>query len=375
MISRLLQSQIESKLFKGKAIIITGPRQVGKTTLLRRIADSHALPSLWLNCDEPEVRQLLTDTNVQQLQSLIGRYRMVVIDEAQRVRNIGLSMKLIVDTFPQVQLLVTGSSSLDLANEVNEPLTGRKYTYQLYPFAFSELSDHHNWLAEKQMLDTRLIYGSYPDVVNHAGEEKEILLNISESYLYKDILSLAEIRKPLQLERLLMALALQVGSEVSYNELAQTIQSNVATVERYVHLLEQCFVVFRLGALSRNLRNEIKKSKKIYFYDNGIRNSILQNFAPLTLRQDVGQLWENYLIAERLKANHYYRHFVKSYFWRTFQQQEIDLIEEADGMFSAYEIKWNESRRSRIPESFGQHYPVREQQVVTPNNYQEFLCF
>jgi predicted AAA+ superfamily ATPase len=209
--------------------------------------------------------------------------------------------------------------------------------------------------------------------VNHPGKEKELLLNIAESYLFKDILALAEIRKPSQLEKLLTALALQVGSEVSYNELSQTVQSNVETVERYIDLLEQCFVVFRRSALNRNLRNEIKKSKKIYFYDNGIRNAILQNFAPLSLRQDVGQLWENYFIVERLKSNHYARNFVKSYFWRTFQQQEIDLVEESDGEFSVFELKWNENRKVRIADSFLRNYPVREQQIISRENYSEFL--
>ncbi|GAB6395500.1 MAG: ATPase [Bacteroidales bacterium] len=373
MIVRQIQGIIGKQFFEGKAIIITGPRQVGKTTLLHQIAASKKLPLLWLNCDEPEVRQLLQDVNTKKLQTLIGTNKLLMIDEAQRVKNIGLTLKLIVDNFPDVQLLVTGSSSLDLANEINEPLTGRKYTYHLYPFAIAELINHSNWLAEKQLLETRLIYGSYPDIVNHPGKEKELLLNIAESYLFKDILALAEIRKPSQLEKLLTALALQVGSEVSYKELSQTVQSNVETVERYIDLLEQCFVVFRRGALNRNLRNEIKKSKKIYFYDNGIRNAILQNFAPLSLRQDVGQLWENYFIVERLKSNHYARNFVKSYFWRTFQQQEIDLVEESDGEFSIFELKWNENRKVRFADSFLRNYPVREQQIVSRENYTDYL--
>jgi len=373
MIQREIQTVIEQKLFKGKAISITGPRQVGKTTLLKQIASRVDVPVLTLNCDEPEVRSLLTDTNITKLQTIIGKHKLVMIDEAQRIKNIGLTLKLAIDTWPDVQLLVTGSSSLDLANEINEPLTGRKFEYRLYPFSLRELALAGNMLTEQQALEKRLIYGVYPDVINFVGEEKECLLNLSGSYLYKDILALSDIRKPAQLENLLMALALQIGHEVSYHELAQIIKTNDETVERYISLLEQCYIIFRLGAFCRNLRNEIKKGKKIYFYDNGIRNAILQNFSPLNLRQDVGALWENYFISERLKANHYRRHFAKSFFWRTFQQQEIDLIEDTDGMLTAYEIKWNEKRKPGIPKIFAQAYPNHRFFVVNRTNYTDFL--
>ena len=325
------------------------------------------------NCDEPEARSLLTDTNIQKLRTIIGTHKLVMIDEAQRVKNIGLTLKLIIDSWPDVQLLVTGSSSLDLANEINEPLTGRKFEYHLYPFSSKELALASNMLIEQQSLEKRLIYGLYPDVINFTGEEKECLLNLSSSYLYKDILALSNIRKPTQLENLLTALALQIGSEVSFHELAQTIQTNDETVERYICLLEKCFIIFRLGAFNRNHRNEIKKGKKIYFYDNGIRNAILQNFSPLNLRQDVGALWENYFISERLKANHYRRYYVNSFFWRTFQQQEIDLIEDADGLLMAFEIKWNEKRQSRIPKTFAQTYPNHRFCIVNRTNYMDFL--
>jgi predicted AAA+ superfamily ATPase len=373
MIQREIQPVIEQKLFKGKAIILTGPRQVGKTTLLKQIASKVNVPVLTLNCDEPEARSLLTDTNIQKLQTIIGKHKLIMIDEAQRVKNIGLTLKLIIDKWADVQLMVTGSSSLDLANEINEPLTGRKFEYHLYPFSSKELVLVSNMLIEQQALEKRLIYGVYPDVINFAGEEKECLLNLSSSYLYKDILALSNIRKPAQLENLLMALALQLGHEVSYHELAQTTQTNAETVERYIDLLEQCFIVFQLRAFSRNHRNEIKKGKKIYFYDNGIRNAILQNFSPLNLRQDVGALWENYFISERLKANHYRLHFAKKYFWRTFQQQEIDLIEDADGLLTAFEIKWNEKRQPKIPKTFAQAYPNHQFCIVNRTNYMDFL--
>ncbi len=373
MLKRELQTIIEQKLFKGKAIVLTGSRQVGKTTLFKRIISNVDLPVLSLNCDEPEVRTILSDTNVQRLKSIIGNHKIFIIDEAQRVKNIGLTLKLITDYFPEVQLLVTGSSSLDLANEINEPLTGRKLEYHLYPFSAKELVENTNFVEEQQVLEKRLIYGSYPDIINFEGEEKEYLLNLSGSYLYKDILTLSDIRKPSQLENLLVALALQIGNEVSYHELGQMIQADSQTVERYIDLLEQCFVVFRLNAFSRNLRNEIKKGKKVYFYDNGVRNAVIQNFAPLNLRQDVGALWENYFVSERLKYNHYRRHFAKSYFWRTFQQQEIDLIEESDGILTAFELKWNEKRKAKLPVSFSESYPNAQFHIVNKTNYLEFL--
>ena len=373
MIKRDIQQVIEQKLFKGKAIILTGSRQTGKTTLFKQIASNINVSCLTLNCDEPETRSLLTNTNIQKLQTIIGKHKLVMIDEAQRVKNIGLTLKLAIDAFKDVQLLVTGSSSLDLANEINEPFTGRKFEYFMYPFSASELAQANNMLAEQQSLEKRLIYGSYPDVINFVGDERECLLNLTDSYLYKDILALGDIRKPAQLENLLMALALQIGSEVSFNELAQTIHVNAETVERYINLLEQCFIIYRMGAFNRNLRNEIKKGKKIYFYDNGVRNAILQNFSPLNLRQDVGALWENYFVGERLKSNHYKRHFAKSYFWRTFQQQEIDLVEDADGVLTAFEIKWNEKRQPKIPRLFVETYPNHMFHIVNRSNYMEFL--
>ncbi len=373
MISRNLQPIIEKNLFKGKAIILIGPRQVGKTTLFKTLIEQQHLTPLMLNCDEPEVRALLENTNLQTLKNVIGKHTVVLIDEAQRVKNIGLTLKIIIDALPGVQLLVTGSSSLDLSNKLNEPLTGRKLEYHLYPFSTKELVSATNMLVEKQALETRLIYGTYPDVINFSGEEKDFLLNLSDSYLYKDILALDIIRKPAQLENLIVALALQLGKEVSYNELSQIVGADVQTVERYIDLLEKSFVVFRRNAFSRNHRNEIKKSKKIYFYDNGIRNAIIQNFTPIHLRQDVGALWENYFISERMKANHYNRHYVKSYFWRTFQQQEIDLIEEADGQLTAFEIKWNKKRQVKIPATFSKTYPDHKFHIINSSNYIDFL--
>lgn len=374
MIHRKLQSVIEGNLFKGKAIILIGARQVGKSTLFNQIIKERKETVLTLNCDEPEVKEMLTNINTPELKMLIGSNTIVVIDEAQRVPEIGLTLKRITDNFVNVQLLVTGSSSFELQSNLNEPLTGRKYEYHLYPISTAELYDTQGLLAVKQMFESRLIYGSYPDIINHADEAKELLMNITNSYLYKDLLAINEIRRPVLLEKLLIALALQTGNEVSYNEVAQTIGTDNKTVEKYIDLLEKCYVIFRLNAFNRNLRTELKKGKKIYFYDNGIRNAVIQNFAPLSLRQDTGALWENFFISERIKANHYKGNYAKSFFWRTTQQQEIDYIEEADGKFTAFEMKWNPNKRqTTFPSPFLNNYPIKETVIITPENYLEWI--
>lgn len=373
MVLRDIQKKIEADLFKRKVIILMGARQVGKTTLIHQIAENQGLPTLFLNCDEPEPRNLLTDTNVLRLRQLIGQAKLVLIDEAQRVKNIGLTLKLIVDNIQDVQVIVTGSSSFEIANEINEPLTGRKYEYNLYPFCTNELVSNTNYLSEKQLLEQRLIYGCYPDVVNNPAEAKVTLLNITNSYLYKDLLAYNDIRKSSQLEKLVEALALQIGNEVSYSELGQIIQSNNHTVERYIDLLEQSFVIFRLRAFSGNVRNEIKKSRKIYFYDNGIRNAIIQNFNNLKIRQDIGALWENFFVSERFKYNHYNQNYAKSFFWRSFQQQEIDLIEVENGEITAYEMKWNKNKKSKIPVTFSNAYSIKNNYTVNSDNYTDFL--
>lgn len=374
MISRLLQKTIESRLFAGKAIIVIGARQVGKSTLFKLILEKQDYKALQLNCDEPEVRDMLSNINTAELRLLIADNRIVFIDEAQRVENIGMTLKLITDNFPDVQLLVTGSSSFELQDKLNEPLTGRKYEYHLYPISTAELMASNGLLGVKQTLEQRLVYGSYPDILNHADDAKELLMNLAGSYLYKDLLTLESVRRPVLLGKLLTALALQVCSEVSYNELAQTVGTDNKTIEKYIDLLEKCYIVFRLNGFNRNLRSELKKSKKIYFFDNGIRNAILQNFAPLSLRQDAGALWENFIISERIKRNHYLGRYVNSYFWRTTQQQEIDYVEECDGQFSIFEMKWNPRRaNTHFPSSFLTAYDVKEKAVVTPENWIEWV--
>lgn len=374
MIRRQLQDVIEAHMFAGKAIIVIGARQVGKSTLFNMVLEGRKESALQLNCDEPEVQEMLSAMNTQELKLLIGQNKILVIDEAQRVENIGMTLKRITDNFPDVQLLVTGSSSFELQNKLNEPLTGRKFEYHLFPLSTGELLNAQGLLSVKQTLESRLIFGSYPDIFNHQEDAKDLLYNLSNSYLYKDLLNLESVRRPALLGKLLTALALQVTSEVSYNELAQTVGTDNKTVEKYIDLLEKCYIIFKLNGFSRNLRTELKRAKKFYFYDNGIRNAILQNFAPLALRQDVGALWENFFISERIKANQYCGRYVNSYFWRTNQQQEIDYIEECDGQFSLFEMKWNPKRaNTQFPNTFLTAYDVKEKAIVTPENWLEWV--
>lgn len=374
MIRRSLQKVIENDIFRGKAIVVIGARQVGKSTLFRMILEHRDEETLRMNCDEPEAKALLTDADTSDLKLLIGTNRIVMIDEAQSVPGIGMTLKRITDNFPDVQLLVTGSSSFDLQNRLNEPLTGRKFEYNLFPISAAEIYASEGLLSVRQTLERRLIYGSYPEVFSRPEESRKILMDITGSYLYKDLLAIEDIRRPVLLEKLLTALALQLSSEVSYNELAQTIGTDNKTVEKYIDLLEKCFVVFRLNGFNRNLRTELKKSKKIYFYDNGIRNAILQNFAPLSMRQDTGALWENFVISERIKLNHYAGNFVKSYFWRTTQQQEIDYVEEKDGRFTLFEMKFNPRKSStKLPKAFLETYDVDKTAVITPDNWTGWL--
>lgn len=372
MISRKLANRFIEHLIPNKVVILFGPRQAGKTTLLRDIVDHLDETVLWLNGDEPDVRQIFPKMTSTQFRALIGDHQVVVIDEAQRIENIGLCLKLIVDNI-NVKVIASGSSSFELANRLNEPLTGRKFEFRLLPFSVEELSNHYCLLEERRMLERRLRYGSYPEVITSPGHEQEVIQGIADSYLYKDILTWERIQKPEMLERLVQALAYQIGSEVSYNELAQMLGIDNETVEKYLSLLEKAFIIFRLNSFSRNMRNELKKSRKIYFYDLGIRNAVIKNFAPLELRNDVGVLFENYLIVERMKQRCYVGEMVNSYFWRTHARQEIDYIEEKNGQVYAYEFKWNANKKVKLPGSFAKAYDVTQLHVITPENYLEWL--
>lgn len=369
---RFIEDRIHRLFFKGKAIILYGARQVGKTTLIRRLQERRPEKSIYLNCDEPDIRQALTNATSTELKALLGKVRMVFIDEAQRVKNIGLTLKLLVDNFPDLQVMATGSSSFELSDSISEPLTGRKFELQLFPFSVEELRHDLSDLEIQRLLGHRMLYGMYPEIVQNYGEEQDLLKEIAQSYLYKDVLQYQNIRNPEILEKLLQALALQVGNEVSYNELAGLLGIDKKTVANYIRILEQAFVVFSLRPFSRNLRNELKKLRKIYFVDTGIRNALINNFNPMSLRQDSGALWENFMISERLKLNTNRNDGVNMYFWRTHQQQEIDLIEDRDGKLTGYEFKWG-NKKFRVPKIFIDTYPGSAVSPVTPENFSDFV--
>ncbi len=370
MITRIISDTIRDRFFSGKAMILLGPRQVGKTTLIQHLLQDK--DHLFLNGDDPFVRATLESAGTTQLQSIIGRHNIVYIDEAQRIPNIGLTLKLITDQFRHVQLLVSGSSALEINDQTQEPLTGRKFEYQLYPISWEEFESHVGYMTAEQQLEERLIYGMYPDVITRRMDAVEVLKQLTSSYLYKDVLSLTGIKKPQVLEKLLTALALQLGSEVSLNELGRLVDIDKATVARYIDLLEKAFIIFQLNSFSRNQRNEIKQNRKIYFYDNGIRNMIINNLNPPDLRTDKGALWENFLVSERIKFKSYHRIHSNQYFWRTVQQQEIDFVEESNGEINAFEFKWKSGGRVKIPKSFLDHYKAKGK-VIDRNCFREFI--
>jgi len=370
MYSRYLSNRITKRIDSGKAILLIGPRQVGKTTLIESILASKEY--LLLNGDDPKTRTLLTEPNTEQIRTILGKYKYVFIDEAQRIEGIGLTMKIITDRFKHIQLFASGSSSFDLSNKINEPLTGRKWEYQLFPISWEEYEDHHGYLFAEQNLENRLLYGFYPDVLNNVGDEISILRNLVSSYLYKDILSFADIRKPDVLDKLVQALALQLGSEVNYSELAQVVNVDKNTVAKYIDILEKGYIVFKLGGFSRNVRNEIKTNKKIYFYDNGIRNMVIGNFNPIPLRTDKGALWENFLISERIKQIEYKQSLARTYFWRTKQQQEVDFVEENAGEIWGFEFKWQKKKNQKLPKTFIEAYNANTK-VIDKDNFREFV--
>ncbi len=373
MITRKQKRYVEELMGKGKAIIILGARQVGKSTLLGELFRSQD-GVMWLNGDDIDVQQLFANMTSTRIRALLSGSKYLVVDEAQRIPDIGLRLKLITDQVPMVQVIASGSSSFELAAKVSETLTGRKREVQMFPLTYGEMVEHTNLLEEQRMLPHRMVYGYYPEVVTTPGDEITVLHELTDSYLYKDILMLDGISKPDKLKNLIRALALQVGEQVSYNELAQLVGLDSKTIERYVNVLEKNFIIFRLGSFSRNLRNELKFSRKIYFWDLGIRNAVIGNFSQIENRTDVGALWENFAIAERLKRHSVDRRRVNAWFWRTQQQREIDLIEEENGKICAYEFKWNSAKaKTKSPEAFTKSYPDASFQVITRENIDEFL--
>jgi predicted AAA+ superfamily ATPase len=372
-IQRNIQERILKRIGDNKALIVFGPRQVGKSTLLKNLKDKFNSPILWWNGDDADIREMLSNATSTKLGILIGNAKTVVIDEAQRVENIGLCIKILVDNFPEVKILATGSSAFELSNIIKEPLTGRKWEFNLFPLSFKEMVEHTNFIEEKRMLSHRLVFGYYPEQVLNPHDGEEILKMIADSYLYKDIFALSNLRKPDQIFKLLQALAYQVGSEVSYNELGTISGLDNQTVEKYITLLEQAFIIYRVGSFSRNLRNELKKAKKIYFIDNGIRNSVINNFLPIESRTDVGALWENFLMGERLKRNLLAGNRSPGYFWRTHAQQEIDYIEVDSQKIYAWEFKWNPKAKAKIPKTFMESYPEAEIKIIHRDNFEEFI--
>ncbi|NCP16384.1 ATP-binding protein [bacterium] len=368
---RSIQPAIEQALYKGKVIVIYGARQVGKTTLIRALQEKYPANTLYLNCDEPDIRSSLSDRTSTELRRLLGSKTLILIDEAQRVKNIGLTLKLLVDNFPQIQVVATGSSSFDLSNDISEPLTGRKIEFHLYPLSVGELLTQNTPLEMQRSLEYHLRFGMYPGVVL-SDDPTETLLEITRSYLYKDVLEFQSVKNPDLLRRLLQALALQVGSEVSYNELGTMLGIDKVTVARYLSLLEQGYVIFHLPPYSRNLRKELGKQRKVYFYDLGVRNALINNFNPLELRQDVGMLWENFFVSERLKAVHNQRRRPNLYFWRTYDGKEIDYLEEEGGQLTGFECKWG-SEKWRVPETFTSAYPGSQIHLVNRLNVLDYL--
>ncbi|MEA1878594.1 MAG: ATP-binding protein [Bacteroidota bacterium] len=370
MYSRLLEKKIQDKINSGKTIVVVGARQVGKTTLLSKILkEKH---HLFLDGDDTTVRNLLSTPNTEQIRTIIGDNKYIFLDEAQRIPGIGLTLKIITDQFKDVQLLVSGSSSFDLGNELNEPLTGRKWEYEMFPVSWEEYENQIGFIQSEQQLEDRLIYGFYPDVLNNRGSEREILKNLVNSYLYRDILAFSHIRKPEVLEKLLQALALQMGGEVNYNELSQLVGVNKITIQKYIEILEKGYVLFRLNSFSGNVRNEIKRNRKIYFYDNGVRNMIIGNFNQINLRVDKGALWENFLVSERRKQNFYKDTFAKMYFWRTKQQQEVDFVEEKEGGVTGFEFKWKAKSNQRLPATFINAYNAKTK-IIDRYNFRTFV--
>lgn len=372
MIKRDQATDIAKLFFKGKAIIVSGARQVGKTTLMESILENYPNVVLTLNGDDIAIQNLLNRPNEEQIKQIIGNKQIVFIDEAQRIPDIGITSKIIIDKYKDVQLILSGSSSFELYNKVNEPLTGRKWTFHLWPVSWKEWQDHIGYVKAEQDIENRLVFGLYPDVLNHGENPGLVLAELADSYLYKDILMYEGLRKPVVIKKLLQALAYQVGSEVSLQELGQTVGIDPKTVDNYIDILEKAFIVFRLSPLSRNLRNEIKSKNKVYFYDNGIRNAVIGQLQPLALRQDIGILWENFMISERIKQISQNKDLRNYYFWRTTQQQEIDYIEEVNGRFYAYEFKWSANKKISFSKTFTNNYSSVNK-GINRSNFREFV--
>lgn len=372
MIPRFLEKDLKTKLHKGKVIILLGGRQTGKTTLLKIITQKRK-DALWLNADEPDIKTLIENATSTRLKTYFGKNKIIIIDEAQQVAGIGKKLKLIADTLKDIQVVATGSSAFEIKNKTNEPLTGRKWEFHLFPFSFSEMVDHHGLIEEKRMIPHRLVYGYYPEVVTHPGEERERLKLLSDSFLYKDILMHQGLKKPEKLVHLLKMLAANISSEINYNQLSKQLQINNETVEKYIQLLEQCYIIFRLPAYATNLTKELKKGRKVYFTDNGIINSLTGNFSLIENRNDKGALWENFVISEMYKQNEYKKKFGNFFFWRSHDQQEVDLVIKKNNLLETFEIKWSDKKTPRLNKTFASNYPKHSFHFINYENIEEFI--
>jgi predicted AAA+ superfamily ATPase len=372
-IRRQLEPHIENDFFKGKVIVLLGARQVGKSTLIRMLPSCQSRKTLWLDGENADVRQLLDQTNSNRLKQLCAGHEVVVIDEAQKMNQIGSVLKLFADYLPEIQVVASGSSAFELRNSLNEPLTGRKFEFNLYPISFPEMVAHTNLLEEIRELPRRLIYGYYPEIVTHPNDAERLLRFLSDSYLYKDIFLFKGIKKPEKMLDLLRLLAWQIGSEVNTHELSKTLKMDHQTIESYITMLEQAFVIYRLPAYHTNQRTELKKAKKIYFNDTGIRNAIINDFRPVEVRNDTGALFENYIINELRKQNEYSQTFARFYFWRNIDQREIDLIVEKNNQLHPYEIKWNPEKKVNLTKSFSNIYGKIDLNVVHRENFDQVI--
>jgi predicted AAA+ superfamily ATPase len=366
MINRTSQSEIDSYLFKGKAILVFGARQVGKTSLIKNTVKDQSF--LWLNGDEPDTQLLLENITTDRLKALIGNNKFLVINEAQKIHNIGLLIKRMVDNYPEIQVIASGSSAFELTDRTKESMVGRKEELQLFPLSYGEMVKHNNFIEETRVVPHRLVFGYYPEVVTNPGKEEKILNDLVEGFLYKDILNLEGVKKSATLQRLVQMLAYRIGSEISYSSLANDLGINRLTVEKYINILEKNFIVFSLNAFSKNQDNELRKGRKVY-----LRNRIIKNFNPIELRDDIGALWENFIISERMKKLSYENQFKDTYFWRNTQQAEIDYLEVKNNEIEAFEIKYNPNQKVRFTKSFTEKYHPKTTQVIHKENFWDYL--